>query len=664
MYFKRAFLFLLFLPLCFISSAAHASLPTWRFLWIILPRVNANHADNINYKFTLTQDEITKIREMSERVEQFIEEATNHAVDIEMTVVESTGIVKSLTDNNEHLFVGEDDFPSDIKKELKRASEEDRPYHIKVATFRLDGDNEKLNNWFGLGGGTYARVRFSKVSDFIESETNPHPEEVWTHEIIHCFESIFNDLGTMAGLHDNAKYGYENDNGWYKWYHDILAGKVKDTSTGKFVGIKADMWQHLPSRSIAYWKGHTYKIFDTVKTWSGAKSYCESLGGHLVTITSEEEQNVVATLLKQVATWNYIGYWMGAQKDSKWRWLTGEAFKYTKFSNGQPDGSGNYLQMYNYPDPGNWDDTTARANEEIQGNLYPHGIICEWEYAVTPSITILTTNHLPGGVINETYSQSLVADEKTLDWVLVSGTVPTGLMLNPSGLLNGIPTTTGSFDFTVKAEKDSEYDLKTFTLEITSASVSPVITTIDLKDANVNEDYYQKLEIKGSVATWKSIGANLPTNLVLSDSGEITGKPLVAGNYSFTVRAENSVGYNDKTFNLKIVNEPFPVTEMEEEEIEEQEEYNQPEQDQYQENNEQNNVDDYKEQENNTPIDNNKEQSENTQPNEQQNEQEVNNHQEQSNHTHENNSSGGGGCNTGMLSFLLFCLIFIKHARS
>ena len=607
----------------FLPSVANASIPTWRILWIIFPKVNVTHTDGVNYNFTLTQDEITKIREMSERVERFIEGSTGNAVDIEMTVVESTGTVRSLTENTDHIFVGEDDFTSDVKRELEHAEEEDRPYQIKVATFRLDGDNEKVTNWYGLGIGTYARVHFynnTQSSDFEVKDIAPHPEEVWIHELIHCFESLFDSLGTMAGLHDNAKYGYEYNNGWYRWYHDVLAGQVKDPTTGEYVGIKSDMWQHLPpSPSLertVYWKGHTYKIIDTVRTWSGAKSYCESLNGHLVTITSEEEQNVVANLLKQNSIWNYYGYWMGAQKDTKWHWLTGEAFKYTKFSEGQPDGSGNYLEMYNYPDQGNWDDTTANANVEIQGGLYPHGIICEWEYIVKPQVSILTANHLPGGVLNTTYTQTLNTEEASM-LNHISGTLPNGLTLSTSGLLSGIPTQTGSFDFTVKAENNSEYVLKTFTLDITPEIVAPVITTVDLRNANVGDEYYQNLEISGSSATWSIIDKNLPTNLSLSQTGEITGKTLTEGSYNFTVRAKNSAGYNDKTFILNVVNNAFPATEMEQDEIDKQED-----------------------EDTSHHLD----------------EEQTNNNT----NTHENNKSESGGCNSAKIGFFTLLAVFMK----
>ena len=636
---------------------ASASIPTWRILWIILPRVNVTHTDGITYNFTLTQDEITKIREMSRRVERFIEESTSNAVDIEMTVVESTGTVRSLTENTTQIFVGEDDFPSDIKRELEYADEKGRPYHIKVATFRLDGDNEKITSWFGLGNVTYARVHFfehSKASDFEESATSPHPEEVWVHELLHCFESIFESLGTMAGLHDNDKYGYEYNNGWYRWYHDILAGQVRDPSTGEFVGIQSDMWHYLPPRRIEYWKGHTYKILDTVRSWSGAKDYCEALGGHLVTITSEAEQEVVSSLLKQVATWNYFGYWMGAQRDAqnpaKWHWLTGEAFKYTKFSDGQPDGSGNYLQMYNYPDQGNWDDTTVDANVKIQDNLYPRGIICEWEYILKPSVSILTENHLPSGVINTNYTHTLTTNgASTL--TCISGILPNGLTLSTSGLLSGIPIQSGSFDFTVKAENASEYDLRTFTLEITPELVAPLITTINLKDASVNTEYYQCLENSGFSAAWSIIDQYLPANLNLSQTGEITGTPLAEGNYEFTVRAENSAGYYDKTFTLRVINDTFPPTDMEHDEDETD----------IQEGNNSTNPDDQKKEDVVPPTDMEHDEGKT-------NKQEDNNsinpdEQKTNNHRSESNKSGGGGCNSAQFGLLVFMIIVIVRIR-
>lgn len=82
--------------------------------------------------------------------------------------------------------------------------------------------------------------------------------------------------------------------------------------------------------------GNYYEVVDLQRiTWEEAKVEAERRGGHLVTITSAEENNFVRDLVRQGRTG---GYWSGGQKiDGNWVWITGEAFIYRKWANGQPD---------------------------------------------------------------------------------------------------------------------------------------------------------------------------------------------------------------------------------------------------------------------------------------------------------------------------------------
>lgn len=141
------------------------------------------------------------------------------------------------------------------------------------------------------------------------------------------------------------------------------------------------------------WNGHTYQVFSENLTWEEAKSRCESLGGHLVTITSTLEQSQIETLLRQSRT-DYASCWIGANADGKgwWNWVTDEVFEkqYANFAAGQPDGSGNYLCLYwnisgvNIPgsvidtvsNSGKWDDTTNNGSDS---GITSHGFICEWD---------------------------------------------------------------------------------------------------------------------------------------------------------------------------------------------------------------------------------------------------------------------------------------------
>jgi hypothetical protein len=64
----------------------------------------------------------------------------------------------------------------------------------------------------------------------------------------------------------------------------------------------------------------------------------------------------------------------------------------------------------------------------------------------------ITTVSLPAGTIGSTYSQTLSASGGTppYSWGLVSGQLPAGLSLSSTGLISGIPSSAGTFNFTVQ----------------------------------------------------------------------------------------------------------------------------------------------------------------------------------------------------------------------
>ena len=136
--------------------------------------------------------------------------------------------------------------------------------------------------------------------------------------------------------------------------------------------------------------GNAYKRYDESLLWSEAKTRCESMGGHLVTITSEEEQVFVAGL---VANGSKHQYWLGANDLSgSFQWVTGESFTFSKWADGQPDcflKREHYLQMFKDPNPRRssspyeWNDASEDnyllSSEEDFFSLQYIGYICEWE---------------------------------------------------------------------------------------------------------------------------------------------------------------------------------------------------------------------------------------------------------------------------------------------
>ncbi len=134
-----------------------------------------------------------------------------------------------------------------------------------------------------------------------------------------------------------------------------------------------------------------YKLIDTGLTWNEAESYCESMGGHLAIITTEEEQKIIENLL-QGGTKN--SYWIGGYKSgNSWVWLNGEKFSYTNWAPGQPDnntssGKGeNHLMIYRVANPnskgsafGLWNDLYHNGTCGTQPffGLDDFGFICEF----------------------------------------------------------------------------------------------------------------------------------------------------------------------------------------------------------------------------------------------------------------------------------------------
>lgn len=133
-------------------------------------------------------------------------------------------------------------------------------------------------------------------------------------------------------------------------------------------------------------RNHTYKAFDEGVNWDEAEAQCERMGGHLVTISSKEEENIVERVLG-----SHSCYWIGLsdnETEGSFVWVTGEPLTYTKWADGQPD---------NYDDREDWVMITARDIQYdgwgYEGKLWndvrkagdgasdirDFGYVCEWD---------------------------------------------------------------------------------------------------------------------------------------------------------------------------------------------------------------------------------------------------------------------------------------------
>lgn len=132
-----------------------------------------------------------------------------------------------------------------------------------------------------------------------------------------------------------------------------------------------------------YFNGHIYKVFEYDMSYDEAKTYCEQLGGHLATITSKKEDKALYTYICKIGNFDCILGGSDANIEGLWEWVTGEAFSYANWNDGEPndDGGEDYLQ---YASNGRWNDIR-----------WKNCFLCEWDNCcILPDGSI--TEHLFG----------------------------------------------------------------------------------------------------------------------------------------------------------------------------------------------------------------------------------------------------------------------------
>lgn len=185
---------------------------------------------------------------------------------------------------------------------------------------------------------------------------------------------------------------------------------------------------------------------------------------------------------------------------------------------------------------------------------------------VTPVVppTVITQTPLPAGATGNAYTTTIVATgDAPLTWSIASGTLCAGLTLDAAaGTIAGTPSTVQTCAFTVQAANVAGTDSRAFTLTIAAPVPPPIITTTALPSGPPSVAYSTTIAATGAQPiTWAITAGTLCTGLNLNTStGAIAGTPTVTQTCSFTVRATNSAGTNNKTFSITIVASAVPPT--------------------------------------------------------------------------------------------------------
>lgn len=153
------------------------------------------------------------------------------------------------------------------------------------------------------------------------------------------------------------------------------AAMVSASQMGSIVALKEEISDTvIPSNAMKF-GDHYYAVFEDTASWWDAYFQCQKLGGHLATVTSQEEAIAVQNYLNNRGdTCVYAGMWYNSN-ESRWTWVTGEEMAYADWAPTEPDLGDNQDCFYGVM----WE------NDGYQWRAFPEtddtisGYLCEWD---------------------------------------------------------------------------------------------------------------------------------------------------------------------------------------------------------------------------------------------------------------------------------------------
>lgn len=157
-----------------------------------------------------------------------------------------------------------------------------------------------------------------------------------------------------------------------------------------------------------------------------------------------------------------------------------------------------------------------------------------------PNVSITSTG-LAVGQNGTAYNASLQAQGGIPGyiWSLQSGSLPAGLTLSPSGVISGMPTSSGVSTFSVAvADTSSPAHTATGTFSLQVKSLPLALVTPKLVSGQAGVAYAAALQASGGTPayTWTLTSGSLPAGINLSaTTGVLAGQPTTAGTSNFTI---------------------------------------------------------------------------------------------------------------------------------
>lgn len=172
----------------------------------------------------------------------------------------------------------------------------------------------------------------------IDEATNPKERYSLINGISGKWKTTFADGTNFANIYDDDDKKLNN--------------------IGFICEINAESFEQIDAYSFG---GKTYRLFDNKLNWADAKSFSESIGGTLVIINTEEENELVKTICAEYDAPIWLGLSDYAE-EGVWNWINGESGSVTDWKNTQPDNHYD-LEHFAAMDKNGWFDTRNTSKE-------------------------------------------------------------------------------------------------------------------------------------------------------------------------------------------------------------------------------------------------------------------------------------------------------------
>ena len=152
---------------------------------------------------------------------------------------------------------------------------------------------------------------------------------------------------TANGSVSNTSVNFNNlTSGSYSCFVQAVSHQNNLGEQSNWVSFKVYADDYIPTKTVVY-NDHIYALYDYEMSWTFARELCNDLGGHLVTVTTADENKVITDLIQSGSK---DAYWLGASDitdygkleytEKKFNWVTGENCSYSNWGDGEPSSSG------------------------------------------------------------------------------------------------------------------------------------------------------------------------------------------------------------------------------------------------------------------------------------------------------------------------------------